>query len=172
MRSLKMIALWMAAIGLLLPQVGMVSAADLPSRTDLDQRAGQTTIMDVALTQDSLLRGQLINREGIPKPGTKMTLALGGRVVAQTVTDNQGVFALEVGKGGIYMLSDGEKSVMVRAWTNAAAPPSAQKGILVVSDQNVTRAALGNRPVATCALVAAFLGGTFALINSDDDDAS
>lgn len=51
---------------------------------------------------------------------------------------------MHVAKGGVYILSDGERSVMVRAWTNAAAPPSANTGILMVSDQNVTRGALGD----------------------------
>jgi len=164
----------MATTGLVMPHVGTVSAADLPSRTDLYQPAGQTMIVDVALTQENLLRGQVVNREGAPKAGSKVTLASSGRIVAQAVTDDQGVFALKVAKGGVFVLSDDEGSVMVRAWTNAAAPPSTKSGILMVSDREVARGALGSGGLGSLIGLAAIAGVVTAVVvvAADDDDAS
>jgi hypothetical protein len=168
MKHLNYVMLWLAIIGLVVPQVGIASAADPVAK------AGQVTIVDIALTQDNLLRGQVVNSEGTPKAKAKVTLASSGRVVAQTVTDDQGVFALQVARGGVYVLSDGEASAMVRAWTKAAAPPSTNSGILMVSDQNVTRGGmaggLGN--VIGWTAIALVVTGVIIAATDDDDDAS
>jgi hypothetical protein len=138
-----------------------------------DQVARQLTIVDVALTQDNLLRGQVVNRDGVPKANAKVTLASSGRIAAQTVTDDHGVFALEVARGGVYVLSDGEASAMVRAWTKEAAPPSTKPGILMVSDRDVARGALGGLSMGSVIGIAAIVGVTTAvIIKAVDDDAS
>lgn len=173
MKRLSYVMLWLATIGLVVPQVGIASANDLVPQTDQVQIASRTTIVDVALTQDSLLRGQVVNREGIPKAGSAVTLISYGRIVAKAVTDDQGVFALKVAKGGVYVLSDDLGSVTVRAWTKAAAPPSTTSGILLVSDRDVARGGLGNGGLgALIGLVA--IGGviTAVIIAASDDDAS
>lgn len=168
MRKLSKCMLWLAAIGLVVPQVRVVSAADAQPGA-----RHQTPIVDVSLTQDSLLRGQVVNGEGTPKASTQVTLASSDGIVARGVTDEQGIFALKVDKGGIYSLSDGESSALVRAWTSQAAPPSANSGILMVSDQNVTRAALGGGGLGTCIGWAAVIGVvTAVIIAATDDDAS
>ncbi len=174
MKRLSYVMLWLATIGLVVPQVGIASASDLVPRADQDQVARQVTVVDVALTQDNLLRGQVVNREGAPKARTKVTLASSGRVVAQTVTDDQGVFALPVARGGVYALSDGEGTAMVRAWTNAAAPPATKTGILMVSDRDVARGALGGGGLGALIGLAAIAGVVTAVVvaAADDDDAS
>ncbi len=169
MRTLSKLMLWLAAIGLVVPQVSFVSAADV------QPTAGRhMAVVDVSLTQDNLLRGQLVNREGIPKTKSKLTLASAGKVVARGLTDEKGLFALKVEKGGIYSLSDGETSALVRAWTSQAAPPSANSGILMVSDRDVTRAALGGGGLGTVVGWAAVIGVVTGVIiaAADDDDAS
>jgi hypothetical protein len=159
---------WVAAIGLVAPQVRVVSAADV-------QRAAAPRIafVDVSLSQDNLLRGQLVNGEGIPKAKSQVTLASGGEVVARGVTDEQGFFALKVEKGGVYALSDGETATLVRAWTSQAAPPSANNGVLMVSDRDVTRAALGNGGLRDVVGWAAVIGVvTAVIVAAADNDAS
>jgi len=175
MKRLSYVMLWLATIGLVVPQVGIASANDLAPKADQDQVARQMTIVDVALTQDNLLRGQVVNREGAPKAGSKVTLASSGRVVAQAVTDDQGVFALKVAKGGVYVLSDDEGAVMVRAWTKAAAPPSTKTGVLMVSDREVARGALGGGGLGALIGLAAIAGVVTAVVVAaadEDDDAS
>ena len=97
-----------------------------------------------------------------------------GHIVAKTVTDDQGAFALKVAKGGVYVLSDGEASAMVRAWTKAAAPPNTKSGILMVSEREIARGQPGNGTLgAIIGLVA--IGGVITAViiaAADDDDAS
>ena len=169
MRRMSKLMLWLAAIGMVVPQVRIVSAADV------QPAAGrQMAIVDVSLTQNNLLQGQLVNREGAPKAKSQMTLASGGQIVTRGVTDEKGFFALKVDKGGLYVLSDGQTSALVRAWTSQAAPPSANTGLLVVSDQNVTRATLGGGGLGTILGWGAVIGVVTGVIiaASDDDDAS
>lgn len=169
MRRTSKLMLWLAAIGLVVPQVRIVSAADV------QPAAGQQmAIVDVSLTQDNLLQGQLVNRDGAPKAKAQMTLASGGEVVTRGVTDEKGFFTLKVDKGGVYALSDGQTSALVRAWTSQAAPPSANSGVLMVSDQNVTRAALGGGGLGTVIGWAAVIGVVTGVIiaAADNDDAS
>ncbi len=161
--------LWLAAIGLVVPQVRIASAADV------QPTAGQQmAVVDVSLTQDNLLQGQLVDSAGAPKAKAQMTLASGGEVVTRGVTNEKGFFALQVDKGGVYALSDGQTSALVRAWTSQAAPPSANTGVLMVSGQDVSRANLGNGNLGTVIGWAAVIGIVTAVIiaASDDDDAS
>jgi hypothetical protein len=134
------------------------------------------TIVDVSLSQDNLLRGQLVNRDGASKSKATVILVSTRGPVAQTTTNDKGTFAFRVAKGGVYVLSDGETSTLVRAWTKQAAPPSAQPGILMVSDQGVARAAIGRDPLASTyvlgtAAAAGVIAG-FVIWVSNNDDAS
>ena len=169
MRTISKLMFWLATIGMVVPQVGIVSAADVQA-----EASRQMVIVDVSLTQDNLFRGQLVNREGAPKAKTQMTLASEGQVVARGATDAQGFFALKVEKGGMYVLSDGETSALVRAWTSQAAPPSANNGVLMVSDPDVTRANLGGGGLGSIIGIAAIVGIVTAVVvaAADDDDAS
>ena len=169
MRTLSKSMLWLATIGMVVPQVGIVSAADAQP-----EAARQLMIVDVSLTPDNLLRGQLVNREGAPKAKALMTLASEGEVVTRGTTDEKGFFALKAEKGGMYVLSDGETSALVRAWTSQAAPPSANTGVLMVSDRDVTRANLGGGGMGSFIGWAAVIGVVAGVViaAADDDDAS
>jgi len=167
MKTLSRLMLWLAVAGLVVPQVGVASASDVQPTAER-----QMVIVDVSLTQDNLLRGQLVNGEGVPKAEKQVTLASGGNVVARGVTDDQGVFALKVVKGGVYSLSDGETTALVRAWTSQAAPPSSNNAVLMVSDQNVTRAALGGGGLGALIGIAAIAGIVTGVVVAATDDAS
>ena len=163
-----MLAAGLATIGLIVPQAAIVAAMDAPSGI------AQVPIVDVTLTQDNLLRGQLVDRQGTPQAGKEMTLAVAGRIAAKTVTDNEGHFALRVAKGGVYVLSDGERSVLIRAWTGSSAPPSAKAGVLMISDENLARGALGGGGISlgTIIGVTAIAGVVTAVAVAVSDDAS
>jgi len=152
----------------------MVQAADRMPQAEQGQLARQVTILDIVLTQDKLLQGQLVDRGGVPRPKATVTLSSGDRVVAETVTNDQGIFAFKVPNVGVYALSDGRTSALVRAWTKRAAPPFATPGILMVSDGNMARGQAGGSGVATAIGVAAFVGATAAVVATTalKDDAS
>ena len=162
MKTASRIMLWLALVGLLLPPVRQVSATD---RTVSPPTVSpQAQLVDIKLTSDNLLQGQLVDRQGAAKANTKVQLSAGGEVVAEGISDQQGAFRIPVDRGGVYALSDGETSALVRVWTRQAAPPSAQPAVLMVSDPELTRGALGRGGMDTVIGWAAIIGVTAAVI--------
>jgi hypothetical protein len=135
MKCITRMILWLAAVGLVLPQVPTVSAADLP----LSGRPNAVSVTDVALTGDGWLHGQLVDRAGTAKSCAPVSAFSGDRLAGQAKTDQQGNFAIQLNKGGVYRLTDNETSKFVRAWTHASAPPAAAPSVLVVGDRDVVR---------------------------------
>jgi hypothetical protein len=181
MKSLSRMMLWMAALGLLFPRLSPVMADETRPATG-ERHAAQLSVVDVKLADNGTLRGQLVNREGAAKAKRTVTAIAAGQVVAQGVTDHKGNFAIPLAKGGVYTITDGETGAVVRVWTNAAAPPSAQGGILLVSDPTLAR---GNHDgegacgwfhqggwVPVLGLVAIAGVATAIVIAATDDDAS
>ena len=82
----------------------------------------QSPLVHVALTQDNLLRGQLVMRGGQPVSGVDISISSGQAVVCRATTDDRGVFAARVERGGVYVLSDGETSAVVAAKPAAPFP--------------------------------------------------
>ncbi len=117
-------------------------------------------------------------RGGQPVSGVDISISSGQAVVCRATTDDRGVFAARVERGGVYVLSDGETSAVVAAWTKHAAPPSAKNGVLMVADENVSRANLSSRGrrfaprryglLDTAAIIGA-MGGVVYLAADDDD---
>jgi hypothetical protein len=146
MKRASRIMLWLGLAGLLVPQFPTVSAAEVPPVAAGARNASPVAILDVALTKDNVLRGQLVNGQGAPKAGAQVLVGDLGNVVAKGVTGEQGFFAIRLNNGGVYTISDGETTALVRVWTALAAPPVAKQGILMVSDRNVTRGEVGGPP--------------------------
>lgn len=149
--------------------VGMASAA-----------SAKFAVVDVALTQDNILRGQLVTSGGQPKSKSLVLVSTGKEIICRATTNDQGVFAVSLDRGGIYILSHGEAATVVRAWTAQAAPPSAKNGILVVSDEDVSRAQLAHRrlwgqpsghrygPITKAAIIGAMAGVIYLAADNDD----
>ena len=94
-------------------------------------------------------------------------------MVAKSVTDESGHFALPVGTSGVYLLSDGNSAALVRAWNANVAPPIAKSSLLFVSGNSVERGA--PRPMLSAVVGVAAFAGVAALVvaaATDDDDAS
>lgn len=123
-------AMWMAMIGLLCPFPNQIFAQD----------GTQPQMFDLVLSEDGVLRGQVADANGNPKAEADVTLSADNTVIGQAVTNEQGAFAFNVGRGGVFVLSEGGRSVYVRVWTANAAPPGANSAILLVSDQASSQA--------------------------------
>ena len=147
MKRFNRIVLCLAVIGLVVPQVPAAAA-------------GQAPIADVALTTEGLLRGQLVDRDGAAKANVPVTVYAAEQAVGQSRTDRQGNFAIRLAKGGVYRLSDGETSTILRVWTSQSAPPSAKSGVLMVSDKDLARGQLGgDHPLLPFVLVVGLAAG-------------
>jgi hypothetical protein len=121
---------------------GALSAADQPKDSVRD--AVQTRLVaDVALGAQGVLLGHVVDEQGRPLDGATVQVTFRGSVVAQTVADQDGRFAVQGLRGGQHRIVAGKSEQIVRLWAAKTAPPSARNAALVVQGQNVVRGQLG-----------------------------
>lgn len=118
-----------AVIGMLLP-TAVLSADELPQPTT-DESSGNTTVVDVTLGPNNVLRGNLVDTAGQPAVGVNVFIARGGRVLAAGRSNDQGAFAVANLAGGKYQVAAGDRTIDVRCWTGKAAPPNAVASTLI-----------------------------------------
>ena len=94
---------------------------------------------DVALRAGGLLVGQVIDPQGVAKPGTSVSVQFSGTEVVRTTTDANGIFAAQGLRGGQYQLVTPDGIRVCRLWAPDTAPPSAHPAALVVSGGDVVR---------------------------------
>lgn len=154
----------LTTLGLILPYGTPASAANLAETGN----AAVVPVVDVALA-DGILRGQLVDGQGTPRSQVVVTVSSADRVLQRTATNEDGLFAVRLDRGGIYVISAGDSSVVIRAWFQAAAPPSAKDSLLLVSARNIERGNLGDRrilvdPRLRVGLAVAAIGGIAAAV--------
>jgi hypothetical protein len=134
---------WLACLGLLLPQTAFAAEARA------DSRAGHPPIrvIDVALGPQSTLAGTVVDPEGSPVADAPVVLLRGKGVAAVTETDTHGRFAFSGLQGGVYGVGAGGVVRACRAWAPRTAPPAANEGLLIVCDGHVVR---GIGPMRNC----------------------
>lgn len=181
-QSLQIVTFSLAAL-LSLP-LGALAAG--PSKTSGQQPAAASTGVDIVLTQGGVLRGYVVNGQGVAVPGTevKLTAPNGQKVV--TKADAKGRFGYQGLAGGQYTLETELGSVACRAWTAKAAPPRTATSLLMVHDAQIARgqwaappAANGfvsnmknvmTHPFAVAGIIGAAVAIPVAIHNSNDDD--
>jgi hypothetical protein len=135
----------------------------------------QSGVIDVALMDGDVLVGQLVNVQGSALASAPVTLQYQNKVVATPKTDKNGYFALKNVKPGVYKIGTKKGQMVYRLWSPNTAPPTAQKGALVVDGDQVARAQhvkklttmLANPWVVT-AIVATAVAVPVAIHNSKD----
>lgn len=135
-KYLKGFCVGLATVGMLLPNVATAN------QTVAAQSA--TKVLDVSLTQGGVLKGQVLNQKGQPIAHTSVTLQQGNKDVAKATTDAQGQFAVQGLKGGVYAISTEGTTGVLRAWSDQTAPPSSVASVLLVPQDQTTRAQGGN----------------------------
>ncbi len=132
----------LAMIGLALPQL---RAADLPAQRPVFEplpvpaKPAPITISDLALGEGGMLRGQVVDPQGLPLASVAVAVAQQERVVATARTDQNGHFAIRGLPGGVYQVSAAEGEAVYRLWAPYTAPPAAQPAALVVSGNQLVR---------------------------------
>jgi len=117
------------AAGLLLLAIGLAPAESLGETT----RANPVQVGDVKLDEAGVLRGVVINVQGIPVAGVPIAIRKADGTIARTATDPFGCFALEGLSEGIHRLTSGHLARRIRAWAGATAPAgTGQLALLVV----------------------------------------
>lgn len=162
--TIKHLAVALAVIAFWLPQ-SVVAA--VPT----DQ---PPTVIDVALTDDGLLLGQVVDPQGLVKAKSPVSLYSGGRELGAARTDANGYFVFSGLRGGVYQVTAAEGLGTYRLWAPGTAPPAAKPAALLVAGTEVTRGmydylCLGerarfflSRPCVRLALVGGIVGGTVA----------
>ena len=120
----------LAAVGFCLPHTAF--AAERPS----GQMPG---VIDVALSNGGRLDGQVVNAQGTALKNVTVSVRRQGQEVAKTRTDDRGYFAVRGLRSGMYQVVAAKGYGMYRLWAPGLAPPSSQKGVLVVAGGNRVR---------------------------------
>jgi hypothetical protein len=126
----KGLVVGVAILGICLPQ-------SLLASTPVKQSA---PVVDVALGQGGKLLGQVVDTNGAVESSVPVSLRQGDRELARAKADANGYFAFSGLRGGVYQVVAAKGVASYRVWAQRTAPPTAQKGALVVSGQNLMRA--------------------------------
>jgi len=161
----------LATIGLLVPNV-VVGAETQPA-----QVKKAALIIDVSLIDGSSLQGQVVNPQGRALANTAVSIRQGQNEVAKATTDKNGEFSVKGLKGGVYVVSTTGATGVVRAWAPRTAPPSAVKGVLLVTQSNSVLAQDGEEDglfggLGVGALVVLGIAGVVIAVAADHNTAS
>lgn len=166
---LKALVVAVGAAGLVAPRAQASSPAT-PTAAVRPQAAART--LDVALTQNRMLSGQVVDAQNAPQAGLPVSLRAEGKVIAQVTTDEQGRFQTPISRGGVYVVSAGGAERVVRTWTEETAPPSAAHGLLMVADGQAVRGQPGSwlrQNIIPVGLVGGFAGWVVAEAANNDE---
>ncbi len=169
LRCLRAGLVTLSLFGLTLPQA---SAAE-PGR--LTGMMMPPTVRDISLNSRGVLHGLVYDRQAQPRAEIAVGLRHDGRLIGQATTDANGRFQFAGLRGGTYHVVTIDSSVVCRVWTADAAPPAAEKAVVVVSQVGLVRGQqpldelFVFHPVLMGALVAAAVAIPIAIRNSGDD---
>jgi hypothetical protein len=170
-KLLKGIAVTAATLGILVPLPTIVNAAENAAATRQAE-----VVRDVALGAGGVIRGQVVNRDGLPDQGAAVSVSRDGETIATVNADEKGAFAIAGVSGGVYAISSGKATGVIRAWSHQTAPPAASQGVLLVPSDLTVR---GQSCLQNLSLAQIGLGGLLVLgvvggiiIATLDNDAS
>jgi hypothetical protein len=128
-KVLAALTVYVAVMGVCLPQ--SLLAAPPAGRVP--------TIVDVALRDNNVLLGQVVDTAGLPKSHVPVAILTGEEPLAVGKTDDQGFFAFRGLQGGVYQIAAARGCGAYRLWSPGTAPPMARGGALVVAGQDLVR---------------------------------
>ncbi len=103
-------------------------------------------IRDVELGYGGLLVGRLLDANGRPLPNADVSLLTGGKQLATTKTDADGVFAVAKLHGGVHEVATQDNIRLFRLWAPGTAPPHSPQSIDIVAGSDVVRGQYGPPP--------------------------
>ena len=171
-RTIKGLAVGLAVLGFCLPQPLLAAqVAQGQAVIDLELQKGP---------QGDTLMGQVQDQQGTVQANVPVALYGGGQKLAQTTTDRNGYFGFSNLRCGVYQVAAADGVGAYRAWTPGTAPPSSQRGALLIAGKDLVR---GNwhhncgrlkfwlsHPCVIAGIIAAAVAIPIAIHNADDDD--
>ncbi len=128
-----------SCIGIVLPTSTAGAADPSPRAKDVFSALSRPMITDVALGENGTVRGQVVDRQGVPVRGSSVAMVRDGQTVADVASDHQGHFFITGLRGGVYDVSSAQGGGTFRLWAPGTAPPAARQVITVVEGADVVR---------------------------------
>jgi hypothetical protein len=138
--SLRGALVALALVNMMLPSSGFAT------EPIAEHARSAVSIIDVALSEDGILRGQVLDLQGAPMMQTTVAVVQQGEVMATTQTDAQGRYTFDGLNTGLYQVVTEQGLTVCRVWTAEAAPPSALAETLVVDGLQTVRGGMSGRP--------------------------
>jgi hypothetical protein len=158
-RFIRGVFVSLAVVGLCVPEVALAAEQTPPP-----------VITDIALAEGGTLHGQLVDLRAGGVAGAPVSLRAQDREVAATTTRSDGRFEVPGLRGGVYQLAAGQGNGIYRFWSPGTAPPAAQKGAIVYTQNGGGQGGglkmLLANPVVVAGIVATAIAVPVALSNS------
>ena len=107
--------------------------------------AGIADTQDVALRENGLLVGHVIDGQGLPKADVPVAVHMGEHEIVRTKTDQNGAFAARGLRGGQHTIASDQGYRVCRLWAPETAPPGADQGAVIVENDEQVRGQWGYR---------------------------
>lgn len=124
----------LATVGMCFPSAAFSSTLPTPN----------PKVADVALTEGGTLVGQVVTADGLPVRDMPVLLQDQRASTVELKTNKDGYFAAKNVSPGVYRLAAADEQGVYRLWAPKTAPPTAQKGALLVAGDEVARGQHGN----------------------------
>lgn len=142
-RFVKGLVAGMACAGTLLPtDVVLADQSADESRVEQSRRQ-KTMVMDVSLTKDGKLLGEVFDAAKQPVKEPMVSVRRERTEVARFKAAEDGTFETGELKPGLYYIVAGTGHGLYRVWSYHTAPPKSLKSVKIVSDESVLRAQNG-----------------------------
>jgi hypothetical protein len=161
-----------SSAGLLMPQSQLLAAT--PDAPPAQIQPAAPMVLDVALAEGGLLRGQVVDGAGQPVAEAPVAVFYEGKEVAKTTSDADGNFAISSLKGGQHVVISGDHGGLCRMWSTQTAPPSANSRMLIVKSPQLVRGQWlsGGGLLMLGVLGGIVAGGVISQGSSDDNNHS
>lgn len=149
LKVLRGLAVTAATFGILIPIPTIVNATEIGAAS----RQGEV-VRDLALGAGGVIRGQVVNKDGLPDRGADVSVIRNGETVTTVKTDDQGSFAIAGISGGVYAISSGKATGVVRAGRTRPRPRQLHKAFCLspVTSQSAVKAAYTTGYITTIIL--------------------
>lgn len=132
-------AVALATLGMMIPNAPTMAADASKSVV----KTVDAKMFDVSLSQGGTFKGRVVDHTGTVLEGAAVSVKQNNKVVAQSITDKNGSFAVSGLKSGVYTVSSGQTEGVYRVWDEKAAPPSCKEQSLLVLGENGARGNFG-----------------------------
>ncbi len=143
-RSVRNFVALLATVPLLFPLNPHASFGDesrivSPRGASRAVAADEVRPADVVLESGNVLRGRVLDHQGTPVSNAQLTVVRGREEIGRVITSNTGEFQISVPRGGVYLLTAEHSVLLVRAWTESAAPPAALAQVTLIKRPVIAR---------------------------------